>query len=498
MPDFLAKKQNFFNQYAVYLIILLAFVLRVWHLGKRDFWYDEAFVGVIVRYNWAELLQAVAGDTHPPLYFLGLKLFATLLGSTSVVVLRLFSVMWGIGSVYLTYRIAKELASVRAGLWGALLAAIAPFAVQYSQEARMYAMVAFLCLLAAYFFVRAVKTGNRGQFVLWGLCMGLSWLTHTLTIVFSALFLVAFCIWQWSQENRGGLKNGLKIIFSPKVWLGYVVGLVVFLPWLPSFIRQFTAVSDRISWIAPVTWSDFFGTLYIFFVGHPLGQQGMLDPNPNLLLTPVVGITASIVILLVASFRLARARKRDVQILVLWSAGFLALVAHLSLIGKDFFVARYLIPAAFFVYVLLGLWLADMRQRYAIIFFALYLSFILLIRIPPYSEGYNLLLKEKIVDHSQSLYVLNSFDYLVAKYYFGEQAVVLYNIDWPVYNPNDWSGFSTQMRRTETEDEARGASTNRLIINRYGGQNFPERVDELLKNFVLIKKLENVEVYQPR
>ena len=59
----------------------------------------------------------------------------------------------------------KELVSSRVGLIAALLTAVNPFLVWYSQEARSYALLALLGALSLLFFVRALNSPSRRSVV---------------------------------------------------------------------------------------------------------------------------------------------------------------------------------------------------------------------------------------------------------------------------------------------------------------------------------------------
>jgi len=58
---------------------------------------------------------------------------------------------------------------------------------------------------------------------------------------------------------------------------------------------------------------------------------------------------------------------------LVFSFGFLLIVYLMSLLGQRYFVARYLMPAAYFTFVYLGLWLASVRLRTAIYALAIYI-----------------------------------------------------------------------------------------------------------------------------
>src|SRR5207302_9729664 len=97
--------------------------------------------------TFAEIVRASALDTHPPGYYWTLKAWGDAFGSSELA-LRSLSAAWGVAAVVLTFLIGRRLFGLLAGSVAALLLAVAPLAVYYSQEVRMYAQVTALWLLA--------------------------------------------------------------------------------------------------------------------------------------------------------------------------------------------------------------------------------------------------------------------------------------------------------------------------------------------------------------
>ena len=43
-------------------------------ITNNNIWYDEAFTGCLVRHSFVDIIRILAGDNHPPLYFLITKI----------------------------------------------------------------------------------------------------------------------------------------------------------------------------------------------------------------------------------------------------------------------------------------------------------------------------------------------------------------------------------------------------------------------------------------
>lgn len=120
-------------------LMLAALVIRLWGLNSV-LWYDEAFSAWLAALPLNQLLQAAAGDVHPPGYYL--VLWAVTKLGHSEAVLRLPSVLAGVGLVWVVNRFSITLQQGEKAVWLAtIITAFSPFQVYYSQEARAYSLL---------------------------------------------------------------------------------------------------------------------------------------------------------------------------------------------------------------------------------------------------------------------------------------------------------------------------------------------------------------------
>src|SRR5688572_28435014 len=123
----------------IYLILFLSLVFRL-ILVNQSFWLDEAASLVITRQPLAQLIASMAGDFHPPVFYVLLHYWLKL-GFTHEWFLRLPVVFFGVLTIYFTYLLLKELKlKEKIALAASLLLAINPFHIYYSQELRMYSL----------------------------------------------------------------------------------------------------------------------------------------------------------------------------------------------------------------------------------------------------------------------------------------------------------------------------------------------------------------------
>lgn len=134
---------------ALLLLVLIAAALRLYRLDAQDIWGDEAF-SIFLSQQPLQVVIAGASDTHPPFYPLLLFFWLQLVGSSAVAT-RALSALIGILAVPLIFVLAKRLTTRPRVSWlAAVLATISPLMIYYSQETRMYELVAVLALASVY------------------------------------------------------------------------------------------------------------------------------------------------------------------------------------------------------------------------------------------------------------------------------------------------------------------------------------------------------------
>lgn len=482
--------RNLWQKIWLPLILGLGTLLRLWQLGQRDFWYDEAYTGIVVRQSFAGIIQELVQDVHPPVYFFITHLLAWPF-HYSVIGIRLVSVLAGVIAIGFTYLIGRDLFSKRAGLWAAFFTAILPFAIQFSQEARMYTLCTCFLLAATWFFIHALRTDRLRWCLLWGASLGLAFLTHYLSVLFLPLFGI---IW---LSTRSSFKD---LLPSRRGWSGVAVALLLFLPWLDFFLEQLRTRKEKTQWITPAVFGDLFRTLHMFLVGIPKGEQsaGMPFPLEVLGVANVTILTLVSALAILVSWSVWKRYKKTAIIPLLGTWGFMTLIYALSLYDIRYFVARYLLAAAYFFCILLGAWVSSLSRTRALGIAALYVLFLAQVITVSNSQGYNELSRH-LGDYSgKHFYALNSFDYLIAKYYFGEERLRLYNVGWPQYDSRSWPGIGYHTNRIE--------DLNVLLQDPQGvvlwNTQLPiERRDDRWFDrtpFQLTNTYKNLEIYTPR
>jgi mannosyltransferase len=244
------------------LLVLLALVLRTRELGV-GFWIDEGLsVGISDR-PFGDIPDALRKDGSPPLYYLLLHVWMRAAG-TSEEATRWLSLACALVCVPVAFWAARALFGTRTAWMAAVLAATSPFLTQYAQEARMYALVALLALVASAAYARAFTVGGsararRPWAIGYSVALAAMLYTHNWALFFGAacgavwLYLVAKAP---AAERRELLVTGA---------VGFGGALALYLPWIPVTLYQ--AAHTGAPWSESPTVVALLGTS-----GRMLGQ----------------------------------------------------------------------------------------------------------------------------------------------------------------------------------------------------------------------------------
>ncbi len=197
-------------------LILAAFGRLVWQLDLKTLWWDESLSLQRAESGWIDLLlgritivdgvlaqgagQVVTRDQHPFTFFLLLSLFVRLAG-ISEFVLRFPSLLAATLLVPTAWVFARRLAKQTIApsstpMWAALLTAVSPFFLWYGQEARPYALWAWLGLLTTYLLMRWAGQGQARWGWAYGGLLPFFLFTHYFGVLLLAVHaLIIFSHW---------------------------------------------------------------------------------------------------------------------------------------------------------------------------------------------------------------------------------------------------------------------------------------------------------------
>lgn len=214
------------------LLLAVAAGLRLYKIDAQSLWYDEGNSARIAERSVELIIAGAAGDIHPPLYYLLLKFWRVLFGSGEAA-LRSLSAACGVLTVLLAQRTGRLLAGERAAWAAGVLTAIAPLAVYYGQEARMYALLALFAALSSW----ALFHMLRAQRPLWTALLALATAGGLWTHYAYPFVMIAQGLGVLASLRRSGRRALLHY------FIANFVAIASFVPWLPVAIAQISGWS---------------------------------------------------------------------------------------------------------------------------------------------------------------------------------------------------------------------------------------------------------------
>jgi hypothetical protein len=309
--------------------------------STRPLSYDEAFTAAITALPPDRIVLATAGDVHPPAYYLAVRAARVVFGDSESA-LRLWSAVCAAVAAVLVYRIGRRYLTPSRALTAGYVAALLPGLLTYAQTARMYSMLAALCLAAFW-------AALNGRWLLFVGAAGLAVYTHN----YAWLYIIALApLWWW--DERGCLALAAVVI--------------LYLPWLSGGLGQQLAHVAAGFWIQPLTVWRLFEPALMIGTGYsapPLMTVGLLG---LFLLLSGAGLWAIVTmfpgvfsdfhteITLRSPMRWARDRVALLSFLIVP----VALAAVASILFRPVYLPRAFIPG---VYLLPVCWLAWLASR---------------------------------------------------------------------------------------------------------------------------------------
>ena len=321
-------------------LLLLCAGVYTFNITYSDMWTDEAWSKALVGHSFPEMFSLLADDFHPPLYFVLLKLFTSLVGS-SVFTVRLFSVIGTLCTLALSYHVGQRVLARKGALYFCAFLMSIPMLAVYSRTGRMYTWGAFFVTGIFFYACLYIQHTRKKDLVFLALFTCLAAYTHYYTLI-AAFWANVFVFVTLLLQRKKAWKVHLVTMLC-------VAGL--YLPWMFALSGQVhDAQGDY--WIAPVSlgvvracYHGLFAVKYLYFKASYV-------------------MVWMVLVLTLASLCQMMPRWRDrwkvpLGLSLLLFHGTLLTGVVLSFAIKPILIGRYLLPAAGMLMIPPAIFLSD-------------------------------------------------------------------------------------------------------------------------------------------
>jgi uncharacterized membrane protein len=145
---------------AALLVLVTGGALRVYHLGNRSLWFDEALTANSSRTTLAHMMQAQRARGSAPVMHPYVLYLVEKVGKSAAAV-RMPSVLASFLAVFMMLAMVRTKVSQDAALFAAVILAVSASQIRYAQEVREYALSVLFAAVLIYCLLKWEATGSR-------------------------------------------------------------------------------------------------------------------------------------------------------------------------------------------------------------------------------------------------------------------------------------------------------------------------------------------------
>ena len=218
--------------------VILALALRGMYALRSGLWRDEALFLYLVRYpTFGDTVQFLRlHESHPPLFYLMMRLWLRLFGSTDNAALAL-PVVLGAMIVPVSYTAGTRLFGRATGLIAALLMALSGSLADNASYVRPYSLLPLLCLLSVFLLCRGIAEGGWRVWTAYVLTTAAMVYTHNWSWLIVASEWTVGGIVCLVAERTAPLRSARWQTLSEFAAANAVM-VALYLPWLPTLLFQ--------------------------------------------------------------------------------------------------------------------------------------------------------------------------------------------------------------------------------------------------------------------
>lgn len=248
-------------------IIIVAGLLRIYNIDVIAIWHNEAVTSALTKLSWREMHSFLAAESVAPLFYILQKIWVSLFGS-SLIPLRLLSGLFGLLIIYAGFLFVEKMANPedeedlrrneRFAIRAALLLAINPLLIQYSQTAQNYSLTVLLAVISSILLIRLLKNGSVRNSIYYALAIAASLYTSEYLILIVLAQICYLLILSFKNRTETVTLN------NPKIFISIVLGALLALPQLiklPAIISSYSLNMPSFWLVAEMLWKTMFGGL---------------------------------------------------------------------------------------------------------------------------------------------------------------------------------------------------------------------------------------------
>lgn len=278
------SNSQFWLKIVIIIVIFCGVFFRVTNIDKKIYWHDEVYTSLrVAGYQKEEIVskffngeiitakdllefQILKPETplsitiksltknpeHPPLYYLLLRFWQNLFGS-SIIINRSLSIIFSLLVFPAIYYLSQQLFNSNlVSLINVSLIAISPVQILYAQEAREYSLWMLTIILSSLFLFKSIKTDKISHWLTYSLTLSLTFYTSILSAFLPIINL------SYIYLIRKTLKVKTRIIFL----IFTIISGFLFLPWLVIILINFSLLKDKTNWANTQQSLEFLATLW--------------------------------------------------------------------------------------------------------------------------------------------------------------------------------------------------------------------------------------------
>lgn len=257
-------------------IIILSFILRTYDLGGESIWFDEGASVYSSREPISTIVNMLSTGPYYILYYTILHFWIKLFGDSEFSI-RFPSVIFGMLSVYVIYKLGKLIFNTKVGLLSSFILSISLYHIRYSQEARPYSLLVLLVLLSNYYLIKILENKEKKYIV--------GYIISSIFMIYAHGYGIFYIISQ----------NIYYIIFKRKetrFWIiiqGIVLSFIIL--WLPYFSKRIDNSIENMDMLYVLqipTFDSIYNTFKIF-----VGNEQILYIFITII---IIGLTIDLII----------------------------------------------------------------------------------------------------------------------------------------------------------------------------------------------------------